>query len=793
MPQGVTASFGARLKALREASGFTQEELATIAGLSVHAVSALERGHRRRPQVDTVRALASALDLKGPARDGFLAIARPPAAATPIHELGAIGLPVPLTALVGRDADLSALARWLDDPNARLITLTGPGGVGKTRLAIHVARTVADAARTYVAFVALAALRDPGLVACAIAEALGLADISTVDLPRRVRIACESRPTLLLLDNFEQVLSAAPIIADLLTSTTELRLLVTSRSPLGLRGEREYAVEPLALETEADPTEVTRSPAVCLFADRVRDVQPAFQLTSTNGPVIAAICRRLDALPLALELAAPWIKTLTIEELLRRLEHDVLLSAVGPRDLPERQQTMNATVAWSYELLGEQDQRIFRRLGVLPERFPLDALAAVAGDLVTNEAAVEAVARLIDKSLLLRAEASTPTRPLYRMLETVRAYAALELAAAGERDEALEGLIRYCTSEAALATTGLAGSTQPQWLNRVREDLESYRSALTWLLQRRRPAEAAAIARSLMLFWLIRGHAAEGLWWYEQILTQPLPPAMEARALTSAALMSYMQRDAQRGHDRIVRALELAYATGDAALMGSAETMAGHLEHALGHLEAARDHFARSAERFRALGIHWSIGSALSGLGGVLLAMGDTGRALRLLDEATATLKEAGPWFLAPVRCYRATLALQRNKTDEAIELMRESLIDIRMLQDKYAYVYALIPLASAALRKSDALWAARILGAHDALAERSGFTVAIALVSDLRVRAERDARKLLGPQRWRQEHAAGRGMSIEQLMNDIDGHATGPAAHRRPRRPGRRPVPADS
>src|SRR5215510_14168758 len=164
MPHGVTASFGARLKALREAAGFTQEELATIAGLSVHAVSALERGHRRRPQVDTVRALASALDLKGQARDGFLASARPPAGATPMHELGGIGLPMPLTALVGRDADLNALARWLDDPNARLITLTGPGGVGKTRLAINVARTVADADRTYVAFVALAALRDPGLV-----------------------------------------------------------------------------------------------------------------------------------------------------------------------------------------------------------------------------------------------------------------------------------------------------------------------------------------------------------------------------------------------------------------------------------------------------------------------------------------------------------------------------------------------------------------------------------------------------------------------------------------------------
>jgi predicted ATPase len=635
-----------------------------------------------------------------------------------------------------------------------------------------------------VAFVALAALRDPGLVACAIAEALGLADISIADLPRRARIACDGRPTLLLLDNFEQVLSAAPMIADLLTATPDLRLLVTSRSPLGLRGEREYGVEPLGLSADADATELTRSPAVRLFADRVRDVQPAFQVTSGNAEVIGAICRRLDALPLALELAAPWIKTLTVEELLRRLEGDVLLSALGPRDLPERQQTMNATVAWSYELLGESDQRVFRRLGVLPERFPLDAVAAVAGDLVTNQAVVEAVARLIDKSLLLRAEASMPTRPLYRMLETVRAYAALELAAAGERDEALEGLIRYCSREAALAAEGLAGPAQAHWLDRVREDLESYRSALTWLLQHQRSSDAAAIARGLVLFWLIRGHAAEGLWWYKQILTRgPLAPALESGVLVAAALMSYMQGEPQAGRDKVVRALELATASGDAALLARVETMFGHLEHGCGNPAAAREHFSRSAERFRALGMHWGIGSAMSGLGGVLLAMGETVQALDALDEATAALKQAGPWFLAPVRCYRATLALQRGDPDEAIALARESLTDIRLLQDKYAYVYALIPFASAALLKGDAVWAARILGAHDVLVARSGFTVAIALIRELRLRAEREARQRLTPEQWRQEHAIGGGMSIDQLLKDLDARTARAAARRRSRK----------
>ena len=217
-------------------------------------------------------------------------------------------------------------------------------------------------------------------MASAIAEALGLPDVTALDLPKRARVACEDCLTFLVLDNFEQVLGAAPLVADLLTSVASLRVMVTSRAPLRVRGEREYVVGPLALEAGSEamsPAELARAPAVRLFVERVRNVQPDFRLTSANGPTVTAICRRLDALPLALELAAPWMKVLTAEDLLRRLEHGVLLSTIGPRDLPERQQTMNATVAWSYQLLAADEQRAFRRFGALPGRFPIDAAAAV--------------------------------------------------------------------------------------------------------------------------------------------------------------------------------------------------------------------------------------------------------------------------------------------------------------------------------------------------------------------------------------------------------------------------------
>jgi predicted ATPase/DNA-binding XRE family transcriptional regulator len=635
MKPGPPGSFGAQLKALRETAGYTQEELATIAGLSVHAVSALERGERRRPQVETVRALSAALDLTGAIRDALIGSARAPAQNAAVDELSDNSLPVILTTLLGRDADMETLRRWLMDPTARLITLTGPGGAGKTRLAIELARVIAAEGTTRVVFVPLAAIRNPAFVAPAIAEALGLADVTSTDLPRRARVACCDRPTLLILDNFEQVLDAAPLTADLLSSVMSLRVMATSRAPLRVRGEREYSVGPLSMEADSkavSPAALARSPAVRLFLERVHDVEPHFRLTAANGPTVAAICQRLDALPLALELAAPWLKVLSADDLLDRLARDVLLSTVGRRDFPERHQTINATVAWSYQLLAPHEQRVFRRLGALPGRFPIEAAAAVlaGGDALstTSDDALRAVAGLIDKSLLLRAETSVPTRPLYQMLETVRAFAALELNAAGERDDALAGLARYCNGQAAVAADGLVGPAQVEWLHRVREDLESYRGALAWLVERGRPAEAAHIASGLKQYWQIRGRSAEGLQWYEQILNLPsLPPLLESKALLGAAIMWYSLGDLERARAGLTRALTLAQAAGDADIAVQAEHLLGHVEHGLGNASAARDRFTRSIEGFRTLGIPWGLGNSLNGMAKVALATGDDAEA----------------------------------------------------------------------------------------------------------------------------------------------------------------------
>jgi predicted ATPase/DNA-binding XRE family transcriptional regulator len=772
-------SFGAQLKALREAAGFTQEELATIAGVSVHAVSALERGHRRRPHPETVRALSAALNLTGATRDALLGSARAPAVDTAVDELTGSPLPLGPTVLIGREKDFKTLQRWLGERATRLITLTGPGGAGKTRLALELARAIADEGTTRVVLIPLAAIRDPAFVAPAIAEAIGLLDVTARDLPARVRTACGERATLLVVDNFEHVLEAAALTTTLLTSVPGLKLLVTSRAPLRVRGEREYAVGPLASGGDAytgarRPADLIRVPAVRLFVERVRDVQSDFRLTSENGATVTAICRRLDALPLALELAAPWMKVLTADDLLRRLERDVLLSPAGARDLPERQQTMSATIAWSYQLLGAGEQRTFRRLGALPGRFSIETAATVlAGRDRTSSMgtdAVRIVASLFDKSLLLRAEGSISTRPLYQMLATVRAYAALELARADERDDALEGLASYCTSEASRAGTALVGLAQPEWLDRVRDDLDNYRAALGWLIERGRAADAVNIAWDLLFFWLIQGRGTEGLQWYQQVLNLPgIPQGAESKALVGASVMWYTQGQLEQARSWLTRALAVGQDVADRDVVAMAENLFGHVEQAGGNQEAAHERFTRALEHFRSLSSAWGIGNALMGIAGVALATGDITKAEGALDEATSVLRHAGPWFLNLPLYIRANLAVRRGNADEAITLVRESLVCSRTLHDKFAFVYALTPLAAAAAQRGDDAWAARVLGVRDSVTERTGASAVDKSVRELRERTEQEVRERLGPARWARAYEAGRRASIDSIMKDID------------------------
>lgn len=779
MKTSAPGSFGACLKELRETAGFTQEELAAIAGLSVHAISALERSERRRPHVDTVRALAAALNLSESARDVLMKVARASIDHAAADELSGVSFPLALTSLIGREADTKTLRRWLDDPAARLITLVGPGGVGKTRLALEVGRMVTESGPSRAVLIELAGIRDPVSVPLAVAQGMGLSDSAALDLPRHVRAAChDEHPFLLILDNCEQVLGAAPLVANLVAGIPMLRVLATSRAPLRVRGERQYDVAPLAYHADAEamtPADLALQPPVRLFIERVRDVHPTFRLTTANAQSVAAICRRLDGLPLALELAAPWMKSLTAEDLLQRLNHDGLLSGPGARDLPERQQTITTTVSWSYQLLDEAERRAFRRFGALPGRFGAEAAEAVLGGTrdSTDATTLAAIAGLIDKSLLSRADVSTAARPVYQMLETVRAFAGHALDASNERDDAVEGLVGYCGREAARAERGLVGLEQVDWLERVRENLDNYRCVLAWLLAHGRPSDAAEVAWQLMFYWLIRGRTGEGLRWYEQALALPgLQPSAESRALVGAAVMAFTRGDIASARACSLRGLTVAQAAGETAIAVHAGHLLGHIEQASGNRDAACDLFRRSAEQFTTIGLPWAAGNAFMGLASASLAGGHIDQAERWLDQATSVLRDAGPWFLNLPLYLRAIIAVQRGAADTAIALVHESLVCSRDLKDRFAFVYALIPLAAAASMKGDAAWVARILGTRDSVTERAGATVSDASLRVLRDRAEQHARERLGPVRWARAYAAGRTASIDLLLNDIE-HVT--------------------
>jgi predicted ATPase/DNA-binding XRE family transcriptional regulator/Tfp pilus assembly protein PilF len=770
---GGNVSFGARLRRFREAAGLTQEELAERAGLSRKAISVLERGERKRPYPHTVRSLAEALGLTEDEMASLLAsLPRrdTTSAAAPAPDSELDPLPAPPTPLVGRERELEEVGGFLGHPQTRLLTLTGTGGVGKTRLAIETVRETARLFPNGAVFVALAPLGDPDLVLPTVARSLGLREMGGRGPREVLRAYLREKRFLLALDNFEHVLGAAAEVAALIESCPNLTVLATSRAPLRVRGEQEYPVGPLALPDSAlSPAvqDVGGSPSVRLFAQRARATSPTFEITDENASAVATICWRLSGIPLALELAAARTRFLDPEALLSRLDR-ALSAGSWARDVPERQRTMRSTLDWSHDLLSEGEKALFRRLSVFSGGFTLEAVEdACTSEGVGAEEVLELLGRLAEQSLVIVTQ-DRHIQTRYGLLEPVRQYAREKLDESGETGEIRLRHASFYLALAEEAEPWIKGHDQVEWLDRLEADNDNLRAAIGWSLEAGDAQTAARLGWALSVYWVMRARREEGRLLMEQTLSEGsnLPPRMRARALYALGLCVNGSGDDERLMAISEESAALFRREGDTHGEAYALLVLSFAALQLGELDRATLVLEKALDGFREHEDEWGSAHSLNHLAVASHRRGDYSLAATYAEEGLAVTRRSGDRLGANVALHLlAQAAWRSDEHEQADRHFREALVLASEAGDKTSSAYCMQGLADVAGVQGQPRRAARLLGAAEALLETTGLPIYVTTDHDLHQRVASAARESLGERAWAAARDEGRAMAFDEAV----------------------------